>query len=217
MTQVLQALQEFTVSVDYGRSHTTFHVRGGKGTPAIRVHKDFAHHALPEYRVFAEEHPEAVLGFIATRTAFTADRRPIGEVRRQSRHLQSDRWSVIQHDLGELTGQPKGINSKLRRAPVVEDFLGRPGVDALLSVQLRFSGPQSNGFDFSRKAGVRAEYAIDIRDQRVDRLLVLAWVVHFNEDCSVDPRKTAVDLTTNPFQGLGEARRAKRRRQEGSV
>jgi hypothetical protein len=64
-------------------------------------------------------------------------------------------------------------------------------------------------------AGIRAGYEVTVRDPRVNRLLILAWIVYFNQHCSVDVRKTAVDLTTNPFRGLGDARQAKRRRQAG--
>ncbi|MFF4361647.1 hypothetical protein [Streptomyces sp. NPDC001604] len=216
MNQLLQSLQEFTVSADYSRSHTTWDVHAaGHHTPVIRMHKDSPHHSLPEYRVFPAERPDETLGFVTPWMPFSADRRQIGEVRSPDWHRHTGAWTLVQNDLGELTGQPKGLNTKLRRAPVINWYLSRPSVDAVLSAQHRFSGPQSEGFDFARRAGVRAEYEVTVHDPRVNRLLILAWVLHFNEHHSVDVRKTAVDLTTNPFSGLGDARRAKKRRQTG--
>ncbi|MFF4506479.1 hypothetical protein [Streptomyces sp. NPDC001401] len=217
MNQQLQSLQEFTVSADYGRTHTTWEVRAaGQRTPVVLMHKDSPHHSLPEYRVYAAERPDEVLGFVlSTGMAFAADRSRIGEVRTRPWDRLDHGWALVQHDLGELTGKWKGLNTRLRRAPVIENFLGHESLDALLSAKVQFSGPQSEGFDFARRAGIRAEYEVTVRTPRVDRLLILAWVVHFNEHYAVDPRKTAVDLTTNPFRDLGAARRAKKRRQTG--
>ncbi|MGW1745457.1 hypothetical protein ACWCRD_07550 [Streptomyces sp. NPDC002092] len=214
MNQLLQTLQEFTVSADYGRTHTTWEVRAaGQRTPVLLMHKDSPHHSLPEYRVFAAERPDEILGFVlSTGMAFAADRTQIGKVR--TGPWEDREWILVQQNLGELTGKWKG-NTRLRRAPVIDNFLGHESLDALLSAKVRFSGPQSEGFDFARSAGIRAEYEVTVRDPRVDRLLILAWVVHFNWHHSVDPRKTAVDLTTNPFRDFGAARRAKKRRQTG--
>ncbi len=214
MSDSLQVLREFTVRFDYGRSHTTVEVcAAGQRAPVIRMHKDYAHHAEIGYEVCAVDRPQEVLGYVGPSSAFGADRQRVGTVSRYGRRFGPVSWSVLQHDLGGLTGRAAGANSRVRQAPVAREFLNLRSLDALLSVSLRFSGPQSDGFDFTRRAGVLAAYEVKIHDPRVNRLLVLALVGYFNEFGSIDPRKTAVSLTTNPFQGYGRIRAAQKRRQ----
>jgi len=202
MSRPLQALDAFAVSIDYGRAHTTFEVRAdGRRDPVARMHKDGAYDTAHPYRVSTGPQFADFAGYVTPFSAMSADGAEIGSVRLRERTLRTDEWTVTQHGLAALTGLPKGLNSRLRHGSPLRLIPRQDLADVLLSVRLGFRAPESPGFELTRRVGVRAHYGVRIHDPRVDRLLVLACVAHFNTYASVDPRKAVVDTTANPFKG----------------
>ncbi|WP_329116270.1 hypothetical protein [Streptomyces sp. NBC_01465] len=168
--------------------------------PAARLHKDGAYETRNPYQVHAGQDLAQLLGYVTPFAAVAPDRTEIGTVRNREGGLRKDTWTVTQHGLATFDGTPDGANSKLRHASPLRLIPFRELGDNLLSFRLRFRAPQSQGFTVTRRAGVRATYEAKIDDPRVSRLLVLACIVQLNND-TVDPRKTAVDFTANPFKG----------------
>jgi hypothetical protein len=184
----LDALDDFTVFIDYGRAHTTFNIHADGGhDPVARMHKDAAHDTGHPYRVCTGPEFDCLAGYVTPFSAMSADNAEIGTVRLNERVVRHDEWTVTQHGLGALTGLPAGLNSRLRHGSPLRLIPRQDLADVLFSVRLRFRGPQSPGFELARRAGVRARYAVRIHDPRISRLLVLACVLQFNTYASADP------------------------------
>jgi hypothetical protein len=108
-----------------------------------------------------------------------------------------DLFSFEQNGLAPLVGEPAGVADKARRILPVLDW---GVVDAAFTFRMRFRSAESAGFEFARQAGVRATYRVRIHDPRIDRVLVLACLHHFNTYGTTDLRKEIVELTSNPFK-----------------
>jgi hypothetical protein len=198
----MQSLDSFTVTAEYGRSHTTFLLHPeGQREPAARMHKDGAYETRYPFRVYSGVGLDELAGYVTEFAAMTAERVEVGTVRHRERTLRPDDWMFTQHDLGVLCGLPEGSGSRLRHSSPLRMVLGHSWGDALFSYRLRFRSAESAGFAFARLAGVRARYTVTVHDPRVSRLLVLACVTQFNTYAATDPRKSAVDLTANPLRG----------------
>lgn len=199
---MIRSLDSFTVSVDYGRAHTTFNVHAdGRREPVARMHKDEAYdHMRKLYGVYTGAQLSELIGYVQPFAAIAADRTPIGKVDHKRQPFGKDHWVFTQNDLGVLTGTAAGISSKAKLTFPLNIVLDRAVVDAALAFRLHFRSPESKGFEMAREAGVRATYAVKIHDARVNRLLVLALIAQFNTFVTSDLRKEIVDLTANPFK-----------------
>ncbi|WP_055588266.1 hypothetical protein [Peterkaempfera griseoplana] len=193
------SLDAFTLTADYGRAHTTFDLHtDGQDAPAARMHKEGAYSSRHPFQVYGGPGLDRLLGQVTPHSARSADGTPIGRVDHRERLLRHPEWTFVQDGLGRLTGEPAGVGSTLRRGTPLHVLLDRPALDTVLATRLRFRAGQSAGFDLTRRAGAAARYALRIHDPRIDRLLVLACVLHFDTYGSTDPRKRAVDRATGP-------------------
>jgi hypothetical protein len=216
MTDLLQALRDFTVTADYGREHTTFLVRPtGQSEPVVSMHKDYPHDVVVRpYYVRPAVGPDVLLGYVKMGKAWDAEQKDIGKVGGGRKPRHADHAQIVQHGLGVLTPKRLGAAGAVQRLAGAAESLGldwlpgRKTADAALSAQLRCAGPDSAGFDLIRTAGLTAEYRIVVHDPQVSRLLILAFVERFNSD-ALDLRQTGVLLTTNPFANIAENRRMK--------
>ncbi|WP_158702115.1 hypothetical protein [Kitasatospora sp. MMS16-BH015] len=195
---MIQQLTEFTVSLDYGRAHTTFllHVPG-QAEPVARMHKEAAYDHAQLYEVRTGPGLDRLAGYVSTFFALAPDRSRIGEVNHESRSWRHDLFTFAQAGLAPLTGEPVGLANKARRTLPVLDW---GVVDAALRFEMRYRSAESAGFEFAREAGVRASYTVTVHDPRIDRVLLLACLVHFNSYGTTDLRKGIVDVTANPFK-----------------
>ncbi|MEY9962492.1 hypothetical protein ABIA33_000518 [Streptacidiphilus sp. MAP12-16] len=98
MTDVLQALRDFTVTVDYGREHTTFLVRPtGQSEPVVRMHKDYAHDIVVRpYYVRPSAAPDALLGYVKMGKAWDAEQKDIGMVGGGRKPRHADHAQIVQ-------------------------------------------------------------------------------------------------------------------------
>jgi hypothetical protein len=200
MTHDLPSLEAFSVTIDYGRSHTTFNVvpEGGR-QPAARMRKDSAYDTRHPYEVHSGPGLDQFLGWVTPFAAMTAERAEIGTVEYHERSVRGDDWVITQHGLpAPLTGRPEGLSSELRHGSPLRMIPLQEMSDAFLSSRLLFSSPHSPGFTLTRRGGVRGRFAVEIHDPAVDRLLVLACVAQFAlyADNVKDPRKAFVNYTT---------------------
>ncbi|MFE7312280.1 hypothetical protein ACFU7T_04065 [Streptomyces sp. NPDC057555] len=198
---MIQSLNSFTVTVEYARSHTTFlaHV-DGRQEPVVRAHREVHYEGARPYTVTAGQGLAECVGFLNEWKAWLPDRTPVGTVERRSRTSSADRWTFAQHDLGELAGEPVGAGSRLRHASPLRMAFDAAQVNNVLAHRLRFRSNASEGFEFSRRAGIRASYEVVVHDARVSRLLVFCCLAQFNRFVASDPRKSLVDLTSNPLK-----------------
>ncbi|WP_367435259.1 hypothetical protein [Streptomyces celluloflavus] len=189
---MIESLDAFTVTVEYGPSHTTFllHPKGQR-EPTARMHKDSAYDARSSLRVYTGARLDEPGGYVSEFEAMTAQRVKMGTIRYRERTWRPDEWTFTQHDLGVLSGLPEGLGSTLRHSFPLRAVLDHFWGDALFSYRLRFRSPESEGFALVRLAGVRARYKVTVRDPRISRLLVLACVTQFNTYATSDPRKAA--------------------------
>ncbi|MEZ0065751.1 hypothetical protein ABIA32_001751 [Streptacidiphilus sp. MAP12-20] len=209
MTDVLQSLREFTVRVDYGRKHTAFDVRdGGRGKPVVRMAMDFPYHMADLLRVFPVAEPDRLLGTVGCGAAAAPDKQLLGRCREKIVWEIADSWHIEQPEIGQLVGSRKGL-SRLAN--------GYTGLSEVSAVRIEFVGPTSPAFTFVRRAGITSEYKISIHDDRVNRLLVLAWTEHFNRGYGDDARQYLIDFTTNPFQKPGPEIQAARERRKAAI
>ncbi|OKH99798.1 hypothetical protein A6A06_22255 [Streptomyces sp. CB02923] len=198
------ALDAFTVTAEYGRSHTTFLVHAeGQREPAARMHRDAAYDGLRPYEVRTGPEFSEIAGYVNDFKAFTPERAELGSVAHKQRTTGPDSWTFTQHGLGELTGLPEGAGAKVRHGSLLRMAFDATRTNAVLSHRLRFSSPASpasEGFAFVRHTGIRARYSVEVHDPRVDRLLVLACIAHYNRFVAADPRQFTSTLTANPFK-----------------
>ncbi|MER5642267.1 hypothetical protein ABT095_35660 [Kitasatospora sp. NPDC002227] len=195
---MIQQLTEFTVTLDYGRAHTTFlvHVDGQK-EPVVRVHKDAAYDHTALFEVRTGPGLDQLAGYVTQSYALAPDRSRIGNVNHKNRSWKHDLFTFEQTGLAPLEGEPVGVANKARR---ILPGLDWGVVDAALKFEMRFRSAESAGFEFAREAGVRASYTVKVHDPRIDRVLLLACLVHFNTYGTTDLRKGIVDVTANPFK-----------------
>ncbi|MFE6686381.1 hypothetical protein ACFVFQ_07855 [Streptomyces sp. NPDC057743] len=196
-----QALNSFTVTVEYARSHTTFLARvNGRQDPVVRAHKETHYEGARPYTVTAGQALAECVGYVNEWKAWLPDRTPVGSVERKSRTSGADRWTFAQHGLGELTGGPVGAGNRLRLASPARMAFDAAQVNNILSHRLRFRSHASEGFEFSRPAGIRSNYEVTVHDPHISRLLLFACLTQFNRFVASDPRKSLVDLTSNPLK-----------------
>ncbi|MCB5908378.1 hypothetical protein [Streptomyces pinistramenti] len=198
---MIQSLSSFTVTVEYARSHTTFLARvNGQREPVARMHREVHYEGSRPYTVTAGQGLAECAGFVSEWKAWLPDRTPVGTVERKSRTNSADRWTFVQHDLGELAGEPAGAGSRLRHASPLRMAFDAAQVNNVLSHRLRFRSDASEGFALSRRAGIRSGYEVTVHDPRVSRLLVFSCLAQFNRFVASDPRKNLIDLTSNPLK-----------------
>ncbi|WP_441246527.1 hypothetical protein [Kitasatospora sp. McL0602] len=193
---MIQSLTEFAVSIDYGRNHTTYLI-GVDGTQVAKLHKDVAHNGRSPYQAFSGPQLDRFEGWVNHFQAMTPDRRIIGTIDHRNRSFRPAEWRFEQAGLAPLSGEPAGLANKARRTLPVLDW---GVVDAALTFKMRYRSAESEGFEFTRHAGIRATYTVKIHDPRLDRLLVLAALVYFNSNDTSDPRADIAGLTANPFK-----------------
>lgn len=221
----LQSLTAFTVSVDYGRDHTTFLVSpAGSTEPVVRMHKDYPHDVyVRPYYVHPVTEPQQLLGYVKLGKAWDAQQVEIGAVGTMTRPRHQDEAPIVQHDLGTLTPQRQALTGKKRAVAgalgLLDDLFltsfrdDQGGDDAMFSAHIRCAGPTSQGFELVRRAGVTATYDVAVHDPRVSRLLVLAYVERFNDSSDADPRQALVTLLSNPFRNRNKAENQKMKRE----
>lgn len=210
---MIQSLDSFTVSVDYGRKHTTFHVCvDGQHAPVVQMRKRGVYDSRYRYSVYAGPQLDELVGFVSNVGTEASDGQvKLGRVdHRSGGLLGKDQWTFAQTDLPVLTGMPKGFSGKLRdsRARSLAECLSPSIIPAIASSVfdvstsrcLLFSAQESTGFELIRRAGLRSRYAVKIHDDRINRLLVLACVVHYDTFCTRDPRQAIADWTSNPLR-----------------
>jgi len=198
---VIQSLTSFTVTADYGRAHTTYNIHvDGQNAPVARMHKDTVYSSLSEYRVYTGPDLDQLVGYATNFLARAADGTRLGRVHTRRRALRDSEWTVTQNDLGDLTGASVGAGTKLRRDSRLGNLLALPAAEFAFTTRLHFRSPESTGFELTRLRGVRARYAAQVHDDRVNRLLVLACVAQYAEYHARDIRLPLAELTSNPFK-----------------
>jgi hypothetical protein len=196
---VIQDLDRFSVDFEFRRKETAWTVRadGSRSAgPVARGHKPAALNSRKPYQVHGGPNLDQLLGHVGLSIALGPDGSGIGTVSRRSLEgldgglLADEEWTFAQQGLDVLHGRPAGLGSRARHTFAVGDVLDNGLTDVLLKHTLRYRGEQSDGFEVTRRPGVRSRYHVRIHDQRLDRLLVLAAVVHFdNEHGDTDVRK----------------------------
>ncbi|WP_274917845.1 hypothetical protein [Streptomyces sp. WZ-12] len=196
------ALNSFTVTVEYAHSHTTFLARvKDRQDPVVRAHKETHYDGARPYTVTTGQALTECVGYINEWQAWLPDRTPVGSVERKSPTHGADRWTFAQRDLGELTGEPVGAGSLLRLDSPVRMAFDIAQVNDILPHCLRFGSDASEGFEVSRPAGIRSNYEVTVHDPRISRLLLFSCLTQFNRFVASDPRKNLVDLASNPLKG----------------
>jgi hypothetical protein len=138
-------------------------------------------------------------GVIGGPVAYGPDGAPLGRVYSRMGVLSRNRWSVEQPGLGMLTAKAVGVSGLRYRGPQSLLLASGPA-NAVLPFRFHFAGAGSQGFTVHRRAGVRAEFDVDVSDPRVDRRLVLAAVFQLSQHESNDVRSEIADITGNPFE-----------------
>lgn len=186
---MIRTLDAFSVAFAYRRRETTWLVHApGQDAPVARVHKAAAPDSREPYQVYGGPQLDELLGLLSGRRALAADGSRIGEVTWAGRNglrgglLADEKWTCVQDGLGELDGRPVGLGSRARHAYVVGSLLDNGLTDLLLDHSLRYRDESSEGFEFSRRSGVRSRYDVRVHDPRVNRLLVLAAVGRFESE-----------------------------------
>lgn len=130
------------------------------------------------------------VGYTGTYGARTPDMTLIGTVERKEREILDARWTVHQEGLATLIGGPAGIGSKIRHTMPLKMFIQEElSFLDVLSYRIRFAGPGTSGFEITRTAGYHAQFQAKIHDPRINRLLVLACVIEFAANASVNPNQ----------------------------
>ncbi|WP_042425212.1 hypothetical protein [Streptacidiphilus anmyonensis] len=223
----LQSLDAFTVRIDYGREHATFWVTPtGQSEPVVRMHKDHPYDvAVRPYYVHPVADPQQLLGYVKMGKAWDARQAEIGAVGDMRKPRRMHQGPIVQHGLGVLTPTRPGVRGAVHKvASFVEDVVvgglltDNAVLDAAIAAHVHCAGPASAGFELVRRAGVTATYEVAVRDPRVSRLLILAYVDCFNDHSAFDLRHARATLSTNPLRNITENRRMKleKQRREGS-
>ncbi|WP_042387569.1 hypothetical protein [Streptacidiphilus melanogenes] len=219
----LQSLDAFTVGIDYGREHATFWVTpAGQSEPVVRMHKDHPYDvAVRPYYVYPVAAPEQLLGYVKMGKAWDAQQTEIGAVGDMRKPQRMHQGPIVQHGLGALTPTRPGVRGTVHKvAAFVEDLVGgglltdHDVLDAAIAAHVHCAGPTSQGFELTRRAGVTATYEVVVRDPRVSRLLILAYVDCFNDHSAFDLRHVRATLSTNPLRNITENRRMKLEKQQ---
>ncbi|MGW1914526.1 hypothetical protein ACWCQS_28295 [Streptomyces sp. NPDC002076] len=198
---MIQSLSSFNITAHYGRAHTTYNVHvDSQKAPTARVHKDTVFSSLSEYQVYTGPGLDQLVGYVNSVGAKSIDRTPLGKVEMRKRVGLEDQLTVIQNGLGELTAEPVGVSTKLRRDSRLVNLVATPASEFAFTTRLHFRSAESAGFELTRRRGVRARYAVTVHDDRVDRLLILACVVHYARFHAEDIRQPLAEFTSNPFK-----------------
>ncbi|WP_034090458.1 hypothetical protein [Streptacidiphilus albus] len=199
---MIPPLTSFTVLPEYGRSWTVYDVvPKGESSPVLRLRKESRYDSQQPFHAFTGPGLDQLDGYVTVGAAMGADRVKHGTVgHRNGSALRSEEWSFAQAGLPVLEGEPAGA-SALRHSFPLRAVLANGIADSALSFRLRYRGPGSAGFEFTRLAGARARYTVEVHDDRLSRLLVLAAVLRHSVFSDSDVRQYRVDLTTNPLKG----------------
>ncbi|WP_042407799.1 hypothetical protein [Streptacidiphilus carbonis] len=193
----LDTLDSFNVRFEFRQNETTWTVCAGKmDEPLARLHKQGAVNSIKPYEVYGGPGLDELLGRVAISIALGPDGTRLGTVSRRAQDgleggpLTDEEWTFTQEGLGALRGTPLGLGSRARHTYVVSNVIDNGLTDVLLEHRLRYRAPDSEGFELTRRSGVRSRYDVRIHDPRVSRLLVLAAVAYFDEEHGdIDIRK----------------------------
>ncbi|MFC1443445.1 hypothetical protein ABUW04_34915 [Streptacidiphilus sp. N1-10] len=152
----------------------------GGGTPLLRGVRPGGPESVRAYLVDAGPALDQRVGAVGLTSAADAEGTRIGTVSQMPGAMfQDDVWTVVQTDLGAFSAKPVGLASRARHTPLTWGFTENVA-DLVSRHRLRFSSRESKGFEVGRRAGLRSQYDVKVLDSRVNRLLVLATVVHFD-------------------------------------
>jgi hypothetical protein len=191
-------LGEATVVARNERESSTFDVlSAGSDLPVMRLYKPYFYDSLHPLQAFVGPRLDRPAGWVTTVGAKSADGTKHGTVSHVTGSpSRQESWTVEQRGLPALTGTPHGRGAKLRRTtPVAAVPFAGGALDLVLDYRIRFRGEGSEGFEFSRRKGVHARYALRLHDRRVNLLLALAAVVRYDWLLAPDPKKGLMDLT----------------------
>lgn len=191
----LWSASSFRVSFRYGRQETGVDVVAG-GTLVARLVKVGRPDSAQPYRLTVAGQPAGIIG---GPVAYGPDGAPLGRVDSRKQVMRGYRWSVDQPGLGTLTASAVGA-SGLRYAWPQSMVLASGPANAVLPFRFHFRGGGSDGFTVHRKAGMRAEFDVEVHDPRVDRRLAIAAVLALSRYESNDLRQEIADITGNPFE-----------------
>lgn len=196
---MIATLTEFAVVPEYHRSRTVYHVHAD-GEPVAQARSDQAPDSLHPLEVFTGPGLDQPVGWVSFTSATGPDRVKIGQVSRRRGMLGKEKWTVTQNGLPELSGERAGVVGSLRDTALVRGVLTSGVADAALSAHLRFSGPGTEGFEFTRQPGLSTRYKVRVYDTRLSWLLVLACVLHYDHFDNADPRKEIAEISANPLK-----------------
>jgi hypothetical protein len=155
------------------------HPKSG-GPPLLKGVRPGGPESVRAYLVDAGSALDQRVGAVGLTSAADAEGTRIGTLsHRPGAMFQDDVWTVQQTDLGAFSAKPVGLASRARHTPLTWGFTENVA-DLVSRHRLRFSSEQSKGFEVGRRAGLRSQYDVKVLDPRVNRLLVLATVVHFD-------------------------------------
>lgn len=184
----IQHLDSFDVTFEFHRNETTWTIRtGGRDAPVARLHKQAAVNSVKPFEVHGGPGLDRLLGHVAIGIALGPDGARIGTVAHQTLGglegglLTDELWLFRQQDLGVLEGRPVGLGSRARHAFGVGSLVDNGVTDVFLEHRLRYSNADTDGFELTRRSGLRSRYDVRIDDPRVNRLLVLSAVAYFDE------------------------------------
>jgi hypothetical protein len=185
----------FRVLFHYSRSETTADVLTD-GKPVARLTKAGPPASAQPFHLTVADAPAGIIG---GPIAYGPDGTQLGRVHSRGGGLGKRRWSVEQPGLGTLTAKAVGVSGLRYRWPQSIVLASSPA-NSVLPFAFHFKDAGSTGFTIRRRAGVRAEFDVDIHDERVDRRVVLAAVLGLARDESNDLRSEIADITGNPFR-----------------
>jgi hypothetical protein len=197
----LRALMSFTVAIKYGRSETALDVWSpGEAAPVARLVKDGPYDGRGPFRVLVGSPLTKTAGSVSSAgsAAYSSHGDQLGTVASSHGVLRAKRWTVHQPTLPPLIARPIGMSSVRYVFPLSLALSGTLA-DRFLPFRFSFQGNRSRGFVVRRTAGMRARFAVNIHDDRIDRRLVLATVVALSRWESGDVRQEFIDLTANPL------------------
>lgn len=195
MTAPFWSVPSFRVLFHYGRSEVAVDVVAS-GTPVARLVKAGAPVSAQPFHLTVAGEPAGVIG---GPVAYGPDGAQVGRVHSRMGVVGRNRWSVEQPGLGTLTAKAVGLSGLRYRGPQSMLLASGPA-NAVLPFRFHFAGDGSRGFTVHRRPGVRAEFDVEVHDQRVDRRVVLAAVLELSKHESNDVRAEIADITGNPFE-----------------
>jgi hypothetical protein len=193
---VIPSFRDVIVTGRHERHSTTLDVvPEGAATPVARLHKEHFYTSRDPLRVYVGPDLDQLVGWVTHAEAMGVDRVKHGTVRhKESAQLSKQRWTFEQNGLQPLVGTPEGAGTKLRYGTPLAWVPGAGSLDTVFTYHIRFRGPDSEGFEFTRLKGLRPRYALRIHDARISSLLALSVVVHYDRFLDADPKKGLMDF-----------------------